>query len=292
MKPGTFDYVRATSVSEAVEALGSTDFASVLAGGQSLVPLMNLRMARPDVIVDVNDIPGLDGLEITDGRLRIGALCRQRALELDPTAASVAPLMVEAVMQIGHVQIRNRGTVGGSIAHADPVSELPAALLAAEGSVVTAGPNGMRTIPASEFFVGPLTTALEPSELVTAVEIPIADAGEGSAFREFALRHGDFAIAGIGVIVGCDDGGNCTRVRIAGCGLGATPVDLSAAARGLVGRSELDDEALRTIAAEVEALVEPPGDIHASAEYKSELAEILTVRSLRAAWDRAQPQEA
>ena len=287
MKPGRFEYVAARSVTEAVDALGAAESGSVLAGGQSLVPLLNLRLARPDVIVDVNRIPELEVAGRGNGTARFGALYRQRWLESLPALAESAPLLAEAAALIGHVPIRNRGTIGGSLAHADPASELPAALVALEGEVTVEGPAGTRRIPASELFVGPLTTSIEPGELLTAVEVPAHAEGDGAAFVEFARRHGDFAVAGVAVALHRDAGGACTRARAAGCGLGPTPVDLSGAVAGLVGQSGLDDDLLRTLAAAVAAGVDPPDDVHGSSDYRRELAQVLLVRGLRTAWARA-----
>ena len=188
---------------------------------------------------------------------------------------------------IGHVPIRNRGTIGGSLAHADPASELPAALVALEGEVTVEGPAGARSIPAAELFVGPLITSIEPGELLTAVEVPAHAEGDGAAFVEFARRHGDFAVAGVAVALNRDAAGACTRTRAAGCGLGPTPIDLSGAVAGLVGQSELDDDLLRGMAAAAAAGLDPPGDVHGSPDYRRELAQVLLVRGLRAAWARA-----
>ncbi len=288
MKPGRFEYVAARSVAEAVDALGAAEAGSVLAGGQSLVPLLNLRLARPDVIVDVNRIPELEAAGRGNGAARFGALYRQRWLESLSVPAESAPLLAEAAALIGHVPIRNRGTIGGSLAHADPASELPAALVALEGEVTVEGPAGARRIPASELFVGPLTTSIEPGELLTAVEVPAHVEGDGAAFVEFARRHGDFAVAGVAVALHRDAGGACTRARAAGCGLGPTPVDLSGAVAGLVGQSGLDDDRLRELAAAVAAGVDPPDDVHGSSDYRRELAQVLLVRGLRTAWARAE----
>ena len=287
MKPGRFEYVAARSVAEAVDALGAAEAGSVLAGGQSLVPLLNLRLARPDVVVDVNGISELETAGRRNGAVRFGALFRQRRLETDPDTAASAPLLAEAAALIGHVPIRNRGTIGGSLAHADPASELPAALVALEGEVTVQGPAGARSIPASELFVGPLITSIEPGELLTAVEVPAQAEGDGAAFVEFARRHGDFAVAGVAVALNRDAAGACTRARAAGCGLGPTPTDLSGAVATLVGQSELDDDLLRGMAAEAAAGLDPPGDVHGSPDYRRELAQVLLVRGLRAAWAKA-----
>lgn len=287
MKPARFEYVAAGSVSEAVEALADTEEARVLAGGQSLVPLMNLRLARPSVLVDVNGVGAMANFETRNGALRFGAMCRHRFLETDLRVRQSAPIVAEVAGLIGHVGIRNRGTLGGSLAHADPVAELPALLLALSGQVIASSTAGERAIPAADLFVGPFTTSLEPSELLSAVEIPAHSEGDGGAFSEFVLRHGDFATAGVVVILHRDGSGTCERVRIAGCGLGPTPVDLSATGEFLVGESDLTVGAAKELGRRVAATADPTGDVHGSAEYRRELAAVLAADAVRRAWDRA-----
>lgn len=217
MKPPPFGYVAAASVEEVVAILAGDESAKVLAGGQSLVPLLALRLARPSVLVDVNGL-GLDAIEVLDGELRIGALVRHSTLERDPLVRSAAPVLAEAAALIGHAAIRHRGTIGGSLAHADPVAELPAALVALGGSVEVVGPDGRRSIPADTLFEGFLTTAIRPDELLVEVRVPIS---QGGAFREWAPRAGDFALAGVAVAV--SDG----TTRVAACGVGGRPLDLT-----------------------------------------------------------------
>ncbi len=287
MKPPRFDYVAAGSVGEAVEALAGAEEARVLAGGQSLVPLMNLRLARPSLLVDVNRLGALSGFESHNGTLRFGAMCRHRFLETDPRVRREAPIFAEAAGLIGHVGIRNRGTLGGSLAHADPVAELPALLVALEGRVIAAGTGGERAIPAAELFAGPFTTCLGPDELLTAVEVPAHRTGDGGAFSEFVRRHGDFATAGVAVILHRDGSGTCEQVRVAGCGLGPTPLDLSAAGDFLSGESNLTDGAAEELGRRVAAAADPPGDVHGSKEYRRELAAVLAADAVRRAWARA-----
>ena len=287
MKPPRFDYVAPGSVAETVEALAGTAEARILAGGQSLVPLMNLRLARPALLVDVNRVAGLSGFEARNGTLRFGAMCRHRFLETDPLVRREAPIVAKTAGMIGHVHIRNRGTLGGSIAHADPVAEFPALLVALGGRVIARSAGGERAIPAAEFFAGPFTTSLEPEELLSAVEVPAHTPGDGGGFAEFARRHGDFATAGVVVILHRDESGTCTRLRAAGCGLGPTPVDLSAAGEFLLGESALSAGAAAELGRRTAALADPPGDVHGSKEYRRELAAVLAADAVRTAWQRA-----
>lgn len=287
MKPAAFDYVTASTVAEALEALGSTDEARILAGGQSLVPLMNLRLATPSLLVDINGIKGLDRVRVGDGEVGLGALCRHRRLELDPEIRQSAPLLAEAASLIAHTQVRNRGTIGGSLAHGDPSAELAAAMLALDGRVRLARDSTEREVPATGLFAGFFETTLEPGELLVEVLVPSSVSGAGSAFREFAPRHGDFAIVGIGAYLVRSEDGRCTSARVAACGLGSTPVDLTAAVQGIVGEDSMTDSTLREIAAGVGSAVDPVGDVHADAEGRRELAQLLTVDALRTAWERA-----
>ena len=289
MKPPRFDYVAVRSVAEAAEALAGAEDSRILAGGQSLVPLMNLRLARPRLLVDVNGVRDLVGFEARNGTLRFGAMCRHRFLETDPLVRQKAPIFAETAALIGHVHIRNRGTLGGSIAHADPVAELPALLVALEGRVIAGSAGGDRAIPAAELFAGPFTTSLDPSELLTAVEVPAHTGGDGGAFSEFTRRHGDFATAGVAVIVHRNDSGTCERLRVAGCGLGPTPVDLSAAGEFLLGESGLAGGAAEELGRRVAAAADPPGDVHGSKDYRRELAAVLAADAVRKAWQKAGP---
>jgi len=286
VKPPPFDYVLPATVDEVVVTLAASENARVLAGGQSLVPLLNLRLARPDVVVDVNALSELDFVEASNGSVRIGALTRHRTLELDPTAAEVVPLLAEAASLVGHPHIRNRATVGGSVAHADPAAEFGAVLVALEGSVVVQGPSGRRSIDARDLYEGFFTTSIRPDELLVEVVVPARGSSTGYAFREFAPRHGDFATAGIAASVELGDG-RCIAARLAGCGLGTTPVDLSPCAESLVGASEASREVLEDVASRVAAAVDPNGDVHGSAEYRRELAQLLAAEAARLAWERA-----
>jgi carbon-monoxide dehydrogenase medium subunit len=290
MKPSSFEYVLARSVTEATDALSAAEEATVLAGGQSLVPLMNLRLARPDVIVDINAISDLARVEQVNGSVRLGALCRQRTLETDPDVRRVAPLLAEAASLIGHVQIRNRGTLGGSLAHADPVSELPTAVLALDGEIELTSGDGSRRIGARDLAVGALMTTIKPGELLTGVVVSAHRPGDGVSFVEFARRHGDFALVGIAAVLHRDEAGICTSARLAGAGLAGTPTDLTPSIEAIVGADVLSDDLLRTISDGVAASVDPWSDIHGSSEYRRELAQVLVVEAIRSAWARTEEQ--
>jgi carbon-monoxide dehydrogenase medium subunit len=287
MKPAAFDYYCPRSVEEALDLLAAHgEDGKVLAGGQSLVPLMNMRLARPASIIDINRIAALSYLRAQNGVLRIGALTRQRAVERSPVAAERCPLLCAALRLAGHPAIRNRGTVGGSIAHADPAAELTAVLAALDGEVTARRAGGARTIAARDLFVTYLTTALLPQELLVEVRIPALPTGAGWSWMEIARRHGDFALAGVGAVLGLRRG-RVAEARIALTGVGPTPVRAAAAERLLLGQPP--GEALWEAAADaVRASVAPEGDIHASAEYRRHVAGVLTRRALAEARGRAQ----
>ncbi len=285
MKPAAFEYFAPDSVGEAVDLLSAHgDQAKVLAGGQSLVPLMNMRLARPGVIVDINRIQALEYIIAAPRALRIGALTRQRAAETSRLVAEWCPLLRDALSLVGHVQIRNRGTIGGSIAHADPAAELTTVLTTLGGEVTAHGPGGTRAIAAPDLFVTYLTTSLDAREVLTEVRFPTLPPGAGWSWMEIARRHGDFALAGVGVVLALR-GGMITDARIGLTGVGPTPVRASNAERLLTGRAP--SEALWAEAADaVRAAVEPDSDIHASAEYRKHVAGVLTQRALREALTR------
>jgi carbon-monoxide dehydrogenase medium subunit len=247
VKAAPFDYLRVGHVDEAVAALASDDGAKVIAGGQSLVPLMAMRLARPTLLVDVNDLD-IDRIVVTDGELCIGAGTRHRALERDAVVARAAPLVADAAALIGYPAIRVRGTIGGSLAHADPVAELPAVLVALGGSVVARGPGGDRRVGAADLFTGFLTTTLAPDELLTEVRVPAAGPAAGAALCEWAPRSGDFALAGVGVHVERGADGACSAARAAACGIGSAPLDCTEAVAGVVGASDASDALLRDVA--------------------------------------------
>lgn len=286
MKPAPFDYLQPRSVDEALDALVKHgDEAKVLAGGQSLVPMLNMRLARPGVVVDVNRVAGLADLTEKDGVLTVGALVRQSAVER--WAERRAPLIAGVVRAIGHAAIRNRGTVAGSIAHADPASELPALLGCLDGAVVARRKGGERVIRAAELFVAPLTTSLGLDELLTEVRFTLPPAQAGWGFAEVARRHGDFALVGAIALVRPGTNGTLAGARLAFFGVGATPVVAKAADALLAGR-EPTEERLREAAREAAASLSPESDLHATAEYRKEVAAVLAERTLAAAVSRRQ----
>jgi carbon-monoxide dehydrogenase medium subunit len=286
VKPAPFAYRAATSVEEAVALLAGDEDAKALAGGQSLVPLMAMRLARPSCLVDLNPIPGLGYVRLDGDRVSVGALTRNRELERHPELRRRCPMVAEAVEQIGHVAIRNRGTVGGSLAHADPAAEWPALALALDAQLEARGPSGVRTIEADDFLVGPFTTALAPDEVLTEVRLRLPSARAGTAVLELARRHGDFAIAGVAAVLELDQGGAVADVRLALIGVGETALRARSAERLLRG-SPASDEAIAGAAAALDQEVHPTGDLHGSAEYRRHLAGVLVRRALRRARARA-----
>lgn len=281
MKPAPFKYVAARSVEEAVAALAAADGeAKLLAGGQSLVPMLNFRLLEPAVLVDINRIEGLDRIEAVDGGVRIGALARHHQVEHDLLIAARFPIVTAAMRYVAHLGIRNRGTFAGSLAHADPAAELPmlARLLDATLSVV--GPNGAREVDAADFFVDALTSDLAEDEMVTSVFLPDLPAGCAWGLQEFARRHGDFAIAAVATVLELD-GGVCTAARIAMAGVGLTPLRAPTAEAALAGK---DSSAIDAAAAVVAADTDPVNDLQGSAEYRRHLVGVLAGRALRQAW--------
>ena len=284
MKPAPFAYVAPRGLAEALTLVREHGAeGKVLAGGQSLVPLLAMRLARPAVLIDLNRVSRLD--YIRDGReVRIGAMTRQRAAELSPLVRRRLPLLVEALGYVGHPQIRNRGTIGGTLAHADPSAELPAVLSALDGRVVLRSSRGTRMLGPEEFFLSYLTTALAADELLVEVRLP-AHERLGYAFVEVARRHGDYALVGAAAVVETDDG-RITRARVAFTGVGAVPVRIEELEQAVAGKPATD-EVLSEAARIASARLDPETDIHASAEYRREVAGVLTERALRLAVDRA-----
>jgi CO/xanthine dehydrogenase FAD-binding subunit/aerobic-type carbon monoxide dehydrogenase small subunit (CoxS/CutS family) len=282
MKPPAFRYERPETVADALALLAEHgDEARPLAGGQSLVPMLNLRLAAPAVLVDLNGLPGLDRMEAADGRLVVGALTRQRSLERSPEAAAIGAL-ADSLPIVGHVATRNRGTIGGSIAHADPAAELPLALLALDGSVVAEGPGGRREIPAGELFAGFLTTTLEPGELVVEVRFPLPAAGEGTALLEVAQRHGDFPLAAVAVSVHLDADGRIADARIGVGAVADRPILLTGAAGALAAGASAE------MTGQVAAVeVDPAGSLHAPSDYQRHLVGVLVARAVTRAVERA-----
>jgi CO/xanthine dehydrogenase FAD-binding subunit len=280
VKPPPFAYARAESPEEAVSLLAEAgDDAKVIAGGQSLVPLLNFRLARPSVLVDVNPLADLDYLQVggNGAGLVVGALCRHVTLERSSELTGPWQAVAEAVPMIGHYPIRARGTVGGSIAHADPSAELPLLCLAFDAEVDALGPQGRRTIAASDLFRGPFSTALARDELLVEIRFPTPPAGACTVFEEFSERAGDFALASVcaGAVV---EDGRCTWARIALGGVGPTPLRATAAEQALVG-SAVDDAAVAEAVELAAAGCDPRGDFHGSSEFRKELVAELTARA-------------
>jgi CO/xanthine dehydrogenase FAD-binding subunit len=284
MKPAPFEYLAPRSVDEAVAALARHgDGAKVLAGGQSLVPMLNMRLARPSIVVDINAIGELDYVRESDGALAVGALARQHRLER--WAVARLPLLAEALRYVGHAAIRNRGTVAGSLAHADPAAELPALLLCCDGEVTARRAAGERRVAAVELFRAPLTTSLHADELLTEARFTLPPAESGWGFAEVARRHGDFALVGAVALLWCGRAGRVAGARLAFFGVGGTPVRSSITGPALVGE-EPTAVRLREAARAAAAALAPDADLHASARYRRQVAEVLAERTLTAALGR------
>ncbi|NMH98412.1 FAD binding domain-containing protein [Pseudonocardia acidicola] len=287
MKPPAVKYARAGDVQEAVALLREHGAdAKVLAGGQSLVPLMSFRLARPSILIDINRVGELDYIREDNGSLLIGAMTRQRDVEISRTVADAVPLLPQALHHVGHVTNRNRGTIGGSLAHADPASELPALVTGLAGELVVEGPKGSRTIVAEDFFVGTFTTAMEPDEVLAAVRLPRLPAGTGVAVEELARRHGDFAIVAAMAAVHLGSDGSVDLVRLAASGVDSVPVRLHAAEAVLAG-AQPTAEVIDAAAATVADSINPTGDVHAPASYRRDMARLLVKRAVAAAVERS-----
>ncbi len=279
MKPAPFEYHAPRSVEEAASLLASLDNAKVLAGGQSLVPMMNFRYVIVDHLVDLAKVEGLAGIKVDGATLRIGAMTRQRDLEFSLEVAQHCPLLREALAHVGHRQTRNRGTIGGSLAHADPAAEQPTVCAAHDAIIEITSKRGTRKVPFAEFPVAFMTTALEADEILTAIEIPLWPAGHGCSFHEYARRRGDFAIVGAAALLDLSAGRSVRRVSLTLCGVGNGPLRLKEAEQMLTGK-RFDRAAAKAAAATAKQLT-PISDIHASADYRRQLAQVLAFRALR-----------
>ena len=285
MKPAPFEYYDPETLAEALELLAQFgDTAKPLAGGQSLVPMMNMRLARPAQLVDLNGLQELNYLRVESDELCIGAMTRQRVLERSPIVAQDWPFLSEATRLIGHVQIRNRGTVGGSLAHAYPSAELPVAMTALDAAIKLRGPEEERTVPAAEFFLDAMTTSLKVGELLVEIRVPPVPARTGWSFQEISRRHGDFALMGVGGLVTLGGSGTIERVRLVF--FGATPHRALNIEQELVGKRP-ESALFRDAVQRAAAGLEPDSDIHASAEYRKEVAKVLARRVLEQAVARA-----
>ena len=288
MKAAPFEYVRAASIGEACELLRQDGGdVKLIAGGQSLVPMMAMRLTRPARLVDINEIAALKFVALEPDAVRTGACTRQCVIERDDALAARVPLLRQALAWVGHIQTRNRGTVGGSLAHADPAAELPLAAQVLGAKMVLRSTTGTRSVPAAEFFAGPLTTAIEPHECLEEIHWPAwSERRTGSAFTEISRRHGDFAIVAAAAQIALDDDGRCVRASFGLGGGGTTPLAFPKLAERLIG-TRLEDDAIRGVAHDAAVALDPGGDLHASAGYRMDLAAVLAARTLRAAHEQA-----
>jgi len=285
MKPVRFEYRAPQTLAEAVALLAAEPDAKPIAGGQSLMPLLNFRLAAPRVLVDLRRLPGLDAITINQDGVRLGAKVRWCDIEADRRLASAQPLLWQAVRHVAHYQIRNRGTVGGSLAHADPAAELPGVAVACDGEVSVVGSDGLRTMPAAEFFTGPLETALRTGELITELRLPRWPPERRWAFREFARRQGDFALAGVALFYDEEAEGRANNVHIAVIGACSRAHRLPAVEALIAGRV-VDAATIAGAAKAAAAAVDPPRDLHADADYRRALVGTLLERALHEAAQR------
>ena len=281
MKPPPFSYHDPRTVGDVVELLSRLDNAKLLAGGQSLMPMLNMRFVLPDHVIDLNRTEGLSFIGEVDGALEIGGMTRQRDLEFSDVVARRCPLMAEAIRLVGHRQTRNRGTLGGSLCHLDPSAELVSVAAALDATVLVAGPGGQRQIAFADFPVAFMTPAIEPNELLTAVRFPVWPKGHGYAFIEFARRHGDFAIVSAGALLVEDGAGKIQRAAVVVGGMGMVPIRAVELEQALIGRVP-DDKLLRE-ACESCRKLEAIDDVHAPASYRQHLASVLSRRALEQA---------
>ena len=288
MIPGTFEYHKPGTLEEAVALLASLgDDAKVMSGGHSLIPMMKLRLAEPTQLVDINGLEGLDYIREADGYLTIGALAREAEMEHSELIQSKYPILYDTSRVIADPQVRNLATVGGNIAHGDPANDHPATMVALGAEVVVSGPNGARTIGIDDFFLGPLTTALEANEILTEIRIPIPPANSGGAYIKLERKVGDFAIAGVAATIDLDTSGNCVKVGIGLTNVGPTPIRAKAAEEALAGKPLTDDNIATTGRLAGEAS-QPTDDHRGSKEYKRAVVEELTKRALNKAKSRAE----
>lgn len=287
IKPPIFKYESPDRLDEALSLIAQYgDEAKILAGGQSLVPMLNMRLARPGILVDVNRVPDLSYIQLDGDRLRIGALTRQVTVERSAQVRDVQPLLSAAIRHIGHVPIRHRGTVGGSLAHADPAAELGAVWTCLDGTLHLRSQDGTRDVPADEFFQFYYTTAIEPEEMLVEASLPRLPDNAGWSFQEMARRPGDFALVAVACTVTLDDSGAFADVRLSLTGVGPTPFRMGDLEASLQGQRPTP-EVLAEAAAEASRTVDPEGDIHASADYRRHLSGVLVRRALEEAVSRA-----
>jgi len=288
MKPPVFKYVRVDSIGGALSALAEyRGDAKILAGGQSLVPMLNFRIASPRVLVDINPVKELDYIRVEEGWVRVGARTRQRALDRSLDVKEKCPLLAEAVKWIGHPEIRNRGTVGGSLVHADPTAELVLVAILLDSQVKIQGNRKSRTTGSADFFQGIMATSIAEDEILTEVSYPVAPARSGYGFRELCIRHGDFAVVAAAVQLTVGGNGRCTEARVAVAGAGPTPLRIRGAEEVLVGNNGTH-EVFDAAAARVPGEVQPFADLQGSEAYRREMARVFVRRALDDAWSRVE----
>jgi carbon-monoxide dehydrogenase medium subunit len=285
MKPAPFKYHDPRSVEDLVALLAIHENAKLLAGGQSLGPMLNFRYVMPDHLIDLNRIPELAYIRAGTNSIEIGAMTRQRALERSEEAQRACPVMVEALRSVGHIATRNRGTIGGSLSHLDPAAELPGVCLLYDATLTVVGPRGARQVAMADWGASFMTPSLESDEVLTGISLKTWNEPHGHAFIEIARRHGDFAMAGIGCLVALDANGVARRVAISLIGVTGLPLRLSSVEKSLAG-SDLSNEAIRAVASEIDQL-EALDDAHASATYRKRLANVLLGRVIELAAERA-----
>ena len=291
MKPAPFEYVAPESLEEAISLLGEHgEVGKILAGGQSLGPLLNMRLASPEILIDINRLEELSYIRQRDGHLEIGALARQRTVERSSAIPRKWPLISDAMPYVGHLTLRNRGTVCGSIAHADPAAELPAVATALDAELHVLGPDGERTVTTEDFFVSYMTTNLKPEELLAAVRFPPPRPQTGHAWFEIARRHGDYALVGVAAVLTLREDGTCDAVRLVYTGVAPMPFDARESAELLVGEQPSGD-LFAEVAEHAAKASEPSTDVHASAAYRRHLVGVLTRWALGKALERARGDE-
>jgi 2-furoyl-CoA dehydrogenase FAD binding subunit len=286
MKPCAFEYLSPKSVEEAINLLDRYgDDAKIIAGGQSLVPMMNFRLARPEILIDINGIKELEYIKTEGDELVIGALTRERDIEQSPVVVEKWPILSKAISFIGHSPIRNRGTIGGSLVHADPSAEIPTTLCALNGNVKVVGPSGEKILQPEEFFLTYLTTSLEPSDLLVEVRIPALPQNTGWSFMELSRRSGDFAIVAVGILLFTETSGVCSEVRISMGGVAPTPVRAEEA-EALLADQKITEKLIAEAAQQAAEETDTEPDYHASAEYRMDMARVFVKRGLQEACNR------
>ena len=287
MKPAKFTYACPQSVDEVLSLLAQgNEGTKILAGGQSLVPLLNLRMAEVSALIDVNRLNDLSFIKRENGLLRVGALTRHRQLEVSTEVRATHPLLARAASEVGHLAIRNRGTIGGSLVHADPAAEWPLVAVTLNAQFILRSHNGSRTVAARDFFLAPLTTAIQSNELLCEIHFPVPSTPAGWGFQELCRRPGDFALAAVACQLTLDQNKACTAASLAVGGAHSTPLYIAEVEKTLKG-SRGEEDALKAAAEIAAKAVEPPSDVHGSSEFRRQMVRVLTVRALKEAWGKA-----